>query len=868
MKQQPSHRPRSTERPQTEERPTIHPTRSRGYALATTILLLSASAMADEHAHDLPAAETAGMRQWLAHPQRTALAVRTATPPIIDGVVDDAVWQLAPAQSGFTQEDPDQGKPATEDTAFRILYDDEALYVAVICHDSEPDSIRAALSRRDEWIERDVFEFHLDPHHDHQTGFFFVVGPSGWVRDGVIFNDDDGDRTWDGVWQARTARRVDGWSAELRIPYHVLRFSEKPVYEWGVNAYRHLSRRAEWTHWSFTPRGVNGWPSRFGHLQGIEGIEPRRSLEIFPFALGRATLTRGDDDGGNQTDFLGTAGIDLRYGLSSNISLNGTINPDFGQVDADPAVLNLGVFETFFDERRPFFLEGNQIFEGPGPDIAGIERPTRLYHSRRIGRQPSRFELPDDSDQVTRPDNTTILGAVKISGKTDGRTAFGILNAVTGSEYARIDEYVTNTQSGLVDTVRRNFLIEPTTNYFVGRVQQDVLNNSTVGAQLTAVNGQDFDPGYVGAGDVHVKWKDNGYRAYSRIAVSRAGQDDDRGTGWESVLGLAKGSGNIGGDLYVDARSPGFNANDLGFMNRNDRTQLGGHLEYRIHEPYWFARASGFNLNAWQQHNFDGDNLSRGVDFNMWHDLHSYWGFWIGMAHQFDAFDDLATRGGPVMRAPGSTRLAMDVWADDRKPISGWLGTNVRWGLGGDNLSSWTGIEFELKPAPQLEIELNPSFNYRRDNAQWVENVDSNGDDEDDRFIFGELRNKIFEFGVRGTWAFTPFVSTQLFLQPFVTTGDYGRIKQLARPRSYAFTDYDGLDENPDFHRRSLRFNLVMRWEYAPGSTVFVVWQQNRDRDFEDTRDPDFSPFSDAGRSFADQGDNIILVKVNRWMGL
>ena len=820
--------------------------------------LIAVNVAADDHEHTVIDSTDARMQQWLAHPQRTAQAVRATTLPVIDGIIDDAVWSVAPVQSGFTQEDPDQGEPASEKTTFQILYDNEALYVAAICYDSKPDSIKSVLSRRDEWRERDLFEVHLDPHHDHQTGAVFVVGPSGWVRDAVIFNDDDGDPTWDGVWEARTALRPDGWSVEMKLPYHILRFGEKSVYTWGINAFRHISRRAEWDQWSFMPRGVNGWPSRFGHLEGIEGIEPRRSLEVFPFALGRA----------NETDLFATAGIDVRYGLSSNISLNGTINPDFGQVDADPAVLNLGVFETFLRERRPFFKEGNQIFESPRPDIAGISEPTRLYHSRRIGRQPSRFDLPDDSDEVDRPDNTTILSAVKISGKTDNRTAFGILNAVTGSEFAHIDEYLPDGQTGVVDTTRRRHKVEPTTNYFVGRLQQDILNNSAVGVQLTAVNGDGFDPAYVGAGDVHVKWRDNAYRVYSRVAVSRAGQDDDRDSGWESALYFSKFSGRFGGQAYLDARSRGFDANDLGFMDRNDRRQAGAHLFYQIQEPYWFARKSGFNLNAWQHDNFDGDNLARGINLNMWHELHSYWGLWMGLDRSFDAWDDLATRGGPVMRSPGSTRWAMETWADDRNAIGGGFGANVQWGLDGDNLSSWTGFGIELKPASQLEIEINPSYRYGRHDAQWVENVDSDDDGEEDRFIFGELKNKVFEIGVKGTWAFTPFMSMQLFLQPFVTTGDYGQIKELARPRSYDFAPYDGLEDNPDFHSRSLRFNLVMRWEYAPGSTLFVVWQQNRDHDFDDTLDPGFEPLADAGRAFSDEGDNIFLLKLNRWMGI
>ena len=824
----------------------------------------------DTASTDTTAVDSAEARlaRWLVHPQKRARAVRAVVAPVIDGILDDVAWDLAPVQSGFTQRDPDQGESMTEATEFRILFDDEALYIGAMLYDSEPDSIMARLARRDDWKQRDEFNINIDPHHDHMTGNFFVVGPSGWTGDGVIWNDGWDDDSWDGVWEAETAILANGWSCELRIPYHVLRFSPDEHYTWGINAMRSIGRRNEYGQWVYIPRDVDGWNSRFGHLDGIEGIEPPRSLEIFPFGLGRTTLSPGTDGEPDATDLLATFGADLRYGLTSSISLNATVNPDFGQVEADPAVLNLSVFESFFRERRPFFLEGNSIYQIPGPGIPGIDRQARLFHSRRIGRQPSRFDLPDDADEVDRPDNTTILGAVKVSGKTENRTAFGVLDAVTGPENARIDQRLTDAQSGLPDTVRRLHRIEPLTNYFVGRVQQDLLTNSTVGAQLTAVNGEDYDPAYVGAVDGHIKWWDNAYRLFRRAAVSHAGQDDDRGSGYETSLYFSKFSGWLGGQLYVDARSPGFDVNDLGFMNRNDRLQAGAHLQVEKLEPYWFARKSGFNFNAWQNWNYDGDLLRRGIGYNMWHDLHNYWGFWTGLEYEFEAFDDLGTRGGPVMVQPSHVWWGMDIWTDGRGPVSGWLGTNLSYGQGGDNRRQWLGVEVEMRPASNIELEIEPGLNYRKSFAQWVENVDDDGDDEDDHFVFGELENRVFEIGARGTYAFTPELSLQLFLQPFVTVGDYTTIKELVRPRSYEFTLYDGLDDNPDFHRRSLRFNLVMRWEYAPGSTLFVVWQQNRDRDFDDTRDPDFDPLGGVGRAFTDDGDNIFLVKCNRWFGM
>jgi hypothetical protein len=376
---------------------------------ATAFVLLSTAA----EAADSTAVDTSLYTQ---HPQKNAQAVRADVAPIIDGRLDDAVWLTAPVQTGFTQSDPDPSKPSSEKTEFRISYDDEAIYIGATCFDSEPDKITALLTRRDDLENRDTFNINLDPHHDHKTGYFFVVAPSGWMSDGVVFNDDDDDGTWDGVWKAKTAILDNGWNLEMKIPYHVIRFSPKERYVWGINAYRNIARKSEWTQWSFTPSGMSGWTSRFSHLEGVEGIEPQRSVEVFPFSLGRATLSPGEDGEPDETDLLATVGVDMRYPVTSAVSLNSTVNPDFGQVEGDPAVLNLSVFETFLRERRPFFLEGISIFEPPTPGIVGIDEQTRLFHSRRIGRRPSRFDLPDDSEELKRPDNSTIVGAVKLSG--------------------------------------------------------------------------------------------------------------------------------------------------------------------------------------------------------------------------------------------------------------------------------------------------------------------------------------------------------------------------------------------------------------------------------------------------------------------
>jgi len=796
------------------------------------------------------------------HPERTMQAVRVNSAPLVlDGVLDDEVWQMAPVATGFTQREPDEGKPATEKTTVQIAYDDEALYVGIMCHDSHPDSIVALLTRRDQWEERDWVSVNLDPHHDHQTGYFLLVGPSGTVMDGIIYNDTWEDDTWDGVWEARTSIHDRGWSVEYRIPYHVLRFADKDEYTWGINVMRRIVRREERDQWILVPSGENGWASRFGHLEGIRNITPPAHFEAIPFTLGRSTF--GEDD-----DLFGSAGVDVRYGLTPNISLNATVNPDFGQVEADPAVLNLTVFETFFRERRPFFLEGNTIFEGPNPDIVGIGGPAQLFYSRRIGRSPSRFDLPDDSEEVDRPDATTILGATKLSGKTAGKTSFGLLEAVTTREQATIEGTVVDEVTGEERTQRRQFRVEPWTNYLVGRVQQDVRTHSTVGATVTSVNGEGFSSSYVGSVDGTLKWKENAYRIFTRLSGSSAGGNEGRDEGYEAVAYFSKFSGNIGGQVYVDARSPDFEVNDLGFMNRADRIQAGGHAYAQIHNPWLLARRSGFNLNAWHNRNYDGVVLAQGVNFNTWHDLKNYWWFNFGVNRQFEAEDDLETRGGPVMSRPASILYWVNLGTDDRRAVSLFLHSDGERVDGGDSYYRRFSVDFELRPASNVRFELEPAYRIEKNFAQWVDNVDDDGDDENDHFVFGRLKSRVFDLSLRGEVAFTTTLTLQGYVQSFVTSGDYRDFRELARPNSYAFTPYDYTGDNPDFDRRSLRGNVVLRWEYQPGSTLFVVWSQSRSFSVDEPMDPGFSPFSGVRRSFTDAGDNVFLVKCSYWLGI
>jgi hypothetical protein len=789
------------------------------------------------------------------HPARTMSAVRlNTTPPRIDGVLDDEIWQTAPVATDFVQKDPTEGQPASERTTIQIAYDDEALYIGARCYDSEPEKITAPLVRRDQYFETDRVSVNLDPHHDHQTGYFFSVSPSGCLIDGILYNDTSEDLTWDGVWEGQATIDSLGWSAEYKIPYHVLRFSYKEEYTWGVNVLRFISRKQERDDWVMTPRGVNGWVSLFGHLEGIRGIRPSRPLEVFPFVLARATTSSGSQD------YFSSAGLDLRYGLASNLSLNATFNPDFGQVEADPAVLNLSTFETFYEERRPFFVESNALFSSPQPDIAGINSPAQPFYSRRIGKQPGRFAVPDNSATISRPEATTILGAGKFSGKTASRTSFGVFDAVTASEYALIEDEETG--------ARRRHRLEPLTNALVGRVQQDLGTNSSVGGTFTALKGEGFRPVYVGGVDGNLKWGQSAYGLYTRLAGSRAGTGDDPKEGYEGTAYFYKFSGNFGGQAYMNARSPGFEVNDLGYMDRADWIQTGGHVYAQIQKPWALARRSGFNLNTWTHWNYDQVKLRQGVNFNTWNELKNYWFFQIGISREFAAQDDLETRGGPVMDTPGRFWYWGNLGTDRRKKLHlGFYPSGEI--VDGDRGGNWQlKLRLSARPRPNIQFELSPSYQSQSRFAQWIDNIDDNGDGTDDHFVFGELKNRTLDLTTRLNVTFSPTLALQTYVQSFVAAGDYGKIKELARPESYDFLPYAGLDDNPDFSRRSLRGNMVLRWEYRPGSALFLVWSQSRSADLDEAVDPNLHPLSGVGDSLTDEGSNVFLLRLNYWVGI
>ena len=778
---------------------------------------------------------------------RTATAVRISnTPPTLDGVLDDDIWKTAPLHAGFRQRDPDEGEPASERTTFQIAYDDEALYFGVMCYDSEPDKIVSRLVRRDSFVESDRFDVILDPHYSRQEAFWFFIYPSGSVMDGTISGGDWWDSTWNGVWEVKAKTHKNGWVAECKIPFHVFRFAPKEKYTWGIQVARVISRKKEYALWRFIKKDEPGWVSRFGDLTGIKDIHPSRHLEFVPYAMGRTRLN-------DETDFWGNIGTDVQYGITSGITLNATVNPDFGQVEADPARLNLSAYEEYFEERRPFFVEGASVF---------ANNDYNFFYSRRIGRRPGRFALPDGAAELSRPEATTILGAAKIVGKTRGNTHFGIMEAVTAPEYAQIEKMVDGKK------VQSDHLIEPLTNYFVGRINQDVLKgNSRVGLITTAVNRQAANNAYVGGLDWDLKFAKDRYQITGTLAASQSSHLETRKLGYLAHIEFDKRGGWWSGESSFRMLSPDFEMNDLGFRRRADMLEWDYALGAQKQQPFSIFRRAFLQLYGWQQWNYEAVNISRHLE--LWTSIRfkNYWDSFLSVARNFESFsDDDVRRGGALIRNPANWNVSARLSTDSRKMIRLELSPFFAWNDDGQSYAYNMRFYLRFQPVSNIEFSVGPSYGYQVKDAQWVKQVEKN---LKKHYIYGKLESRTLDFTTRANISFTPTLSLQFYVQPFITIGDYKNFKELVEPMSYKFKPY-ALNENRDFHRRSLRGNTVLRWEFQPGSTLFLVWTQSREAALESVRESDlyFRPLHRLGSSFTDEGKNVFLIKCRYWFGM
>ena len=846
-------------------------------------------------------------------------SARAASPITVDGRLDDSAWAATTPVASLAQRAPSEGALPSQRTEIRVLYDDAALYVGARLYDSAPDSVRALLARRDRAVSSDRFVVYLDPYHDRRSGFYFGINAAGTLYDGILYNDEGSDSTWDGVWDGRAVRDSLGWTAELRVPYSQLRFQRGAGYLWGVNFKREIARRKEEDYLVFQPSNGSGFVSRFVDLVGLEHVSPPPRIEILPYVTAKAEFLEHDpgdpfNSGGRAQP---GAGLDAKVGLGSNLTLDATINPDFGQVEVDPAVVNLTDVETFFPELRPFFIEGASIFSfgsgGANSFWSFNWGNNDFLYSRRIGRAPQ-GSLPP-ADFASQPAGSHILSAAKLSGKV-GSWSLGALNALTKREYADLATGLTRWRAE----------VEPLTWYGVYRLQKELAGGRAGIGLIGTGTARWFDEDSLprelarsafGAGldgwltiDRDGTWMLTGWTGASRVGGTPADliqlqrssvhyfQRPDAGyirldstatslAGWAGRLALNKQKGNWMFNAAAGAIDPGFELNDLGFQTSADLINAHVMAGYRWTRPSRLFQSAGLNLASFRSWSFGGDLTSAGYFLSGTFDLRnfSHWEWYV--EYDSRSLNARRTRGGPLTVNPPGVDWDMTFKSNGRRK---WI---VGLGLHGDHFAqnrqqSWTvNPTLEWHPSAGASFQLGPKLDRLHTTAQYVGTFDDPAAAQTfgRRYLFAELEETQLSATVRLNWIFTPRVSLEVYAQPLLSSGDYRQYKELARPRSYEFLaagppsvapDDPGrlvvtpatpgvaqLEfDNPNFSLASLRGNAVVRWEYRPGSTIFFVWTQNRS---DTTLDGAFRVGDGLDRLFSGGANNVFLVKASYW---
>jgi hypothetical protein len=776
-------------------------------------------------------------------------------PPTIDGRLDDAIWQSPNIEKAHLaiQRSPENGMAATESTVVAVAYDDAAIYIAFWCYDSEPEKIARQLVRRDRTSQADLVTVRIDPFHDHQNGNAFEVNASGVQRDCRYYNENNSDMSWDAVWESNVSTQPWGWSAEIRIPYSCLRFSEKDEHTWGLDLIRRINRKNEYNGWAFAPSSDGGFVSNFGHLNNIKGIKPAGHTEILPYLVSNATnspVTLQNRDG---WDYGKNAGLDLKYGISTDLTLDATFNPDFGQVELDQPVLNLSAYETVFSERRPFFLEGSDLFS----------TPFTLFYSRRIGRPPQgNINDPEFIDYADYPNATTILGAVKLTGKLFSRTSIALLNAVTPEEKA---EYTAETNIQLdpiwhtdtvsIDTVTRKGVVEPKANYTVLRVKQEILRNSSIGAIMTMVNQDGYHPALTGGLDWRLNTNNNDWSTTGQVIFSRV---DNKNTGYGIDAIISKDGGkHLTGGTNLTIKSPDLRINRLGYTSRVNNRSIASWAQYRTQDKWWVIRESYNNLNFNSAWNYDGINIGLSGSYNMTIIFTNYWSLSGGGTIQAEKYSDVETRGNGLW-----------VWKEyPTYSAWGYLGTDSRKKLmleinpsgGTDRGGTWFDgyVGFTYRPRSNMEFSFGTNYHYAKKATYWVNNIG-------DQSLFADLDND--QISLRGSAGIVlnRNLSIQLSGQGMSAGLNY------KNPRYYlGDNNYSASDPNQNYYGynyTALNSTLLIRWEYRPGSTLYLVWTRAASV-FDDTvNNLDIS--RDINRMFSGDAENLFLVKASYWMNI
>ncbi|TFG46508.1 MAG: hypothetical protein E4H41_02000 [Gemmatimonadales bacterium] len=866
---------------------------------------------------------------------KIARAVRvTGSAPDIDGHLTDSAWATAEWFSDFHQKDPVEGGPPTDSTAVAFLYDDDALYVGARLWSTRVAEIPRPVTRRDQFSNAEHLVVSLDPYLDKRTGYSFSVSSGGVLGESYHPEDEEDrrDPAYNPVWEAKVSFDSLGWSVEMRIPFSQLRFNKQTVQEWGLNVNRWQPGFNEDVYWVVIPRAQTGFFSHFGTLVGMNDIQPQRTAEFIPYIAGQASFVGAPGEGnpfndGSSSDLR--AGADFKVGLGSNLTLDATINPDFGQVEADPAEVNLSAFETFFRERRPFFIEGNQLLQGNGPGY---------YYSRRIGGQPRGYptgDFVDDADFVDEPGYATILGAAKLTGRTTSGMSIGALAALTQREYATA--YIADSNAF------EKIAVEPMTFYGIARVQQELgASASTIGVTMTALsrsfadaaplslqmNSEAFTGGAdwlarLGGGEYQI----SGHAGFSYIGGStdavtlvqessahyfqRPDQDyvtlDPNRTslsGYSLALEAEKASGrHWTGAIGVGAESPGFELNDAGRLSNADDIDAEVNVNYRENTPGKTFQNYRFGLFTDAGWNFGGTRTYSIVGLNTSQTWKNFWRTYFGGYYRPASTSDNLTRGGPLMGTGSQGGVEVSVGNSEGSSIRGNLNGSVSTGQYGQ-ASQRVSLFLLARPGSRWQLSVEPRWNHSVNPRQYV-TAETGGTSATygTRYVFASVDQTTLSMQLRLNYSFSPKLTLEVYAEPFASSGDYSQYGQLTASGASTLqtygTDNTSIVQDPDgnytvtdgnsgqvfalpnnnFNVLSYRSNAVLRWEYRPGSTLFLIWQQNRNSFCSGGYDSGicFQDDVEAGSGIRPgdliatrtvPGDNLFVIKATYWLSI
>lgn len=841
--------------------------------LAALCLLLLGSA---SHAASSPEAAPPATLQALQVPADSLRA---------DGVAQEPAWSRAPKTGAFVQVIPEEGAAPSEPTQVQVAYDDRALFVLVRASDSQPAAIRGVLTRRDGGSASDWIHLFLDSRDDDRTAVRLSVNPAGVRQDALLQGDGEAeDLNWDAVWSAGVTRDAEGWTVEYRIPLGQLRYDPSHP-RWGLQVSRHLSRRNETSAWVPQPRASARVVSHFGVLEGLQALPSPWRVELVPYL--RGALVREDGDLSPE----GSVGGDARIGLGSALTLNVAVNPDFGQVEADPSELNLSSLETFYSEKRPFFLEGKQILHYPlGFGDGGMQNET-LFYTRRIGRAPSRELDLDEGQTEGRPRETLILAAAKLSGRTASGWSVGLLDAVTRTERSTVEG------PGEAHGER---VVEPMANALVARLSRDLRGGRTVVGGMATHLARDLGPtlrteyvehAVAGGVDLDHRWSTwqvvgrlygtqvrgapqaidevqrSTRRSFQRPDASHLSYDPARtelsGWGLTAVAGRLTGS-VLRGAAGLVMRSPGLEPNDLGYLRQADQ-QIGFlWAQLRGDAPPAPLQSWGVNFNVYGSRTFGEETSEAAGNVNGWVQLRSRATGYLGLVRNAPVLDVAALRGGPALAVPGASGFWAGLSTDDRRFCSVALDL---WGdVGDEDSRSELGgtLTVAVRPSTAWTVSLAPSFTRQHSAYQFVDEPDQTvGGGE---WTVGSLQRDTASLVLRTDWTLTRDLSLQVYVMPYLSAGAYSGFSAVTDPQAERWVDRlrpAESDADDRFLFGQLRSTVVLRWEPRPGSAAFVVWTHDQGSEWDDRGQ--LLPGRDVPALLGSPSADVLLVKLSWW---